>query len=356
MLDVNITEEAVSRYLYRLITTKSAGPDKIYPLILKECASILCKPLTVLFNKSLQLSEVPNDWKTANITPIFKKGSKSSPANYRPVSLTSVVGKIMESCLRDAVVEHLEKNGLINDTQHGFRAHRSCLTNLLEFLEDVTLAVDEGKPVDVIYLDFAKAFDKVPHVRLCCKLQSHGVGGKVANWIENWLCNRKQRVVIRGACSNWSSVTSGVPQGSVLGPVLFLIYINDIDTGINSKIKKFADDTKVYRCIATEQDKNELQADLDTLLNWSTTWQMKFNIDKCKVMHIGLKNQKHNYIMSESPLAAVAQEKDIGVIVHESLKPASQCVEAVKKANKTLGLIKRSFSFKSKDIIVSLYK
>ena len=173
--------------------------------------------------------------------------------------------KILESVIKDEVVKHLDRFKLIKDSQHGFTKGRSCLTNLLEFFEEVTSILDGGKPVDVIYLDFAKAFDKVPHRRLIRKLQSHGIQGQVLKWIEGWLKGRKQRVSLNGRFSKWCEVLSGVPQGSVLGPLLFLIFINDIDDDVISKLCKFADDTKVGRAVGSEDEVNILRNDLKKL-------------------------------------------------------------------------------------------
>ena len=182
-----------------------------------------------MFNLSLEEGIVHSEWKEANITPLFKKGTRNKPENYRPVSLTSVVCKLLETLIRDHMVEFLVKLKLINTSQHGFLKARSCLTNLLCFLEEITKCVDDGSPVDVVYLDFQKAFDKVPHntfmSALLLKLKAHCIGNDVINRIEKWLTHRRQRVIVDGEISNWKSVLSGVPQGSVLGPILFLIYI-----------------------------------------------------------------------------------------------------------------------------------
>ena len=353
--NIIVTEGDVSKCIDKLKVNKSPGPDTISPRILKEAKSELVKPLSSLFNKSLQSGTMPDEWKLANVTPIFKKGSKSLPSNYRPISLTSVVCKTLETLIRDKLVNHLEENKLIKNTQHGFRNKRSCLTNLLDFLYDILNQYDESKAVDIIYLDFQKAFDKVPHKRLLIKLKSHGIQGNVLKWVENWLSDRKQRVVINGKASKWANVTSGVPQGSVLGPVLFLVYINDIDEGVTGIISKFADDTKIANTVASNDQVKEMQNNLDRLSEWGQTWQMNFNADKCKVLHIGYRNEKANYILNGTQLKSVDREVDLGVTISSNLKPSQQCSEVVKKANKIIGLIGRSFEYKSKDIILTLY-
>ena len=264
----------------------------------------------------------------------------------------------MESILRDAIVEHLAANNLIRDSQHGFTSGRSCLTNLLEYLETLTKLVVDGHSVDIVYLDFAKAFDKVPIRRLIGKCQGLGIGGKVLAWVEEWLTGRQQRVVLNGQCSTWEDVLSGVPQGSVLGPTLFLIYINDIDRAVSvtgSVLAKFADDTKWAMVVETEEDRKVFQQGLDALMEWSREWQMLFNVEKCKVIHAGVRNQGFKYEMGGRELEEVEFEKDVGVIMHKSFRPSMQCAKAAKKANSVLGQLTRAVTFRDKETFMSLY-
>jgi ribonuclease P/MRP protein subunit RPP40 len=356
LTELRVSTKEVLIKLEKLKVDKSPGGDNIHPKLLFELKLVLAEPIAKLFNKSLSTGEVPTDWKDATITALFKKGNRSEPGNYRPVSLTSILCKILESIIKDKIVEHLQVFNLINDSQHGFMKGRSCLTNLLEYLETVTKLLDEGVPVDVIYLDFAKAFDKVPHARLLKKLEAHGIGGHFTRWIKNWLGGRRQRVNINGKLSGWANVMSGVPQGSVLGPLLFLIFINDIDDGIMSKIWKFADDSKICSSVVDETDAELVQKDLKNLFNWSEDWQMLFNIDKCIVLHMGCKNQMHRYELGGKELKSVEQERDLGIIIHQNGKSAAQCTIAANKANQVLGMIRRNIKWKNQEVIVRLYK
>ena len=194
---IEITEDLVLKKLLKLKTSKSGGPDGFHPRVLVETAHTLAKPLCSLFKKSIEESKLQQDWKVGNITPLFKKGDKKIAGNYRPVSLTSVICKVLESVVRNSIVTHMIKHKLFNDKQHGFVPGRSCITQLLLVLDKWTELLDAGDPIDVVYLDFAKAFNTVPHLRLLEKLKSYGIGGEVYNWIKDFLHNRKQRVKIR---------------------------------------------------------------------------------------------------------------------------------------------------------------
>ncbi|MGE5822000.1 MAG: RNA-directed DNA polymerase [Nitrososphaerota archaeon] len=353
---IELTQNIIVSKLRKLKINKAPGVDGIVPRILVENADILSIPLLDIYRESLKSGTVPSDWKRANVTAIFKKGDKSLPSNYRPVSLTSQVCKVLEAIVRDSILEHVEKYKLIKESQHGFLKGRSCLTNLLEFFEFVTNYIDQGYPIDVVYLDFQKAFDKVPHKRLMMKIKALGITGEVFNWIEDWLRDRVQRVVLLGTYSKWTEVRSGVPQGSVLGPLLFLIYINDIDDLVSTNLLKFADDTKVFSVVADKTDIDRLQKDLVNLCKWSKDWLMLFNVDKCKVMHIGLGNGMAKYEMNGKYLEEVTEERDLGVIVQNDLKCSKQCLKAVNTANKVLGMIKRTISVRDREVILQLYK
>ena len=350
-----ITPEEVLKALNNMKTNKSPGPDNIYPTLLKETKSEIVDTLTSLFNISLRQGLVHADWKTANVIPIFKKGDRSTPGNYRLISLTCVVGKMLESIIRDKIVSYLEQHSLIRDSQHCFRNKRSCLSNLLTFYNDLFFAHDITRSLDIVFLDFQKAFDKVTHKKLMFKVKQLGIDGNVYNWIENWLSDRRQRVVINDTASEWAPVTSGVPQDSVLRPVLFIIYINDIDEGLNNFISKFADYTKIGNSIITDRDRMSLQEDLRKISKWSKRWEMPFNVNKCHILQIGTRNQKFEYEMNGVKLESVQCVKDLGVMIASSLKFSQQCKDAASKANRMLGFINRNFSFKNKDIIPPLY-
>ena len=354
---LNITEENVSLKLKSLNPNKSPGPDKLYPKLLKELHHELSIPFTYLFKLSVKEGLLPQDWKDAEVTPIYKKGLKTDPGNYRPVSLTSIVCKLLESFIRDTIQIHMEQHKLYSTCQHGFRKKKSCTSQLLEVMEDFTLFMDKKQSFDVIYLDFKKAFDSVPHERLLLKLEGYGITGNILKWIRSFLENRTQRVKIGNEFSEKSKVISGIPQGSILGPILFTIFINDLPESIKSICKIFADDTKIYN---TTDNYNTLQQDLNSLTIWSEKWQLFFNSQKCKCLHHGKENTKHEYYIKTSngrePLPDGEEEKDLGVYFSTNLNFDKHINESVRKANMTLGLIKRNFSYIDKDVFNKLYK
>ncbi len=314
--------------------------------------------LAEIFNTSLNDGTVPEDWRSANVTPIYKKGAKSDPGNYRPVSLTSVSCKLMERLVKDKLMDHFLSNNLILPSQHGFMPSKSCATNLLEFFEVATKAVDDGDPFDIVFLDFAKAFDKVPVASLLAKLEALGVTGHLLRWIKNWLRDRVQRVVLNGEASSWEAVLSGMPQGSILGPVLFVVHINDVDQVLKmiDILGKFADDTKLGQTVGTAEQVQLLQRALDELIKWADLWGMEFNVKKCKVMHLGHNNPENKYLMKGQVLEITKEERDIGVMIRDDLKPAAQCAKAAKTGAAVLSQLARAFHYRDRHIFVRLYK
>ena len=362
---IEITKEKVLAAISGIKQDAAPGPDEIPPKVIYELREELAGPMTSLFRKSMETTKIPDEWRDATIAPIFKqKGSRSDPGNYRPVSLTNVVGKIMERIVKNELTAHIEMNRLMSDSQHGFRSGRSVQTNMVDFLNSTTKWIDEGRSFDVVYLDFSKAFDKVCHRRLLVKLMEWGVMGEVLQWIGDWLSGRRQCVRVEGEYSSWEDVISSVLQGSVLGGILFNIFIDDIDETVDKQalitklaaIAKFADDTKVARVTETEHDAQEMQKIIDGLSRWAKKWGMEFNAGKCKVMHFGNHNPRAKYFMDGLELGESSEERDLGIRIADTLKPSRQCAVAAKAAHFSLSQIQRSFHFRRKRDLVPLYK
>ena len=340
--------------------SKSPGPDEIHPRVLYELRDIISLPLSIIFETSVNSGQMPDDWKIAEIVAIYKKGDKKIASNYRPVSLTSIVCKVLEKFIRDAIFHHMNTHNLFSSNQYGFICGRSTVLQLLTVIDKWTETIDNGGEVDVIYCDFMKAFDKVPHRRLIDKLKFYGFQGNLLNWIETFLESRKQRVAVNGEKSSWHDVLSGIPQGSVLGPVLFVIHINSLpETALNSEIYLFADDTKIFRSIKENNDQQLLQEDVNNMMKWSKQSMLKFHPGKCVSMTIGRKQSdpRKYYLGDESCfLEIVTQEKDIGVIIDNKLSFENHIINKVNKANSIMGIIRRTFNYLDKNLFLILFK
>ena len=326
---VNVSVEGVEARLLSLDSSTAMGPDGIHPLVLKNCAKQLARPLSVIFQRSLSEGLVPKAWKRSVVIPIFKKGHRFVPLNYRPVSLTPICCKTLEHLIADHLMDYLSEHNILTHHQFGFRRGRSTVEQLLLVYEEIYRVVDSGKTMDLILFDYSKAFDKVCHKILLDKLKSIGIDGKLLNWIASFLEGRKMQVAVKGQLSNCRPVESGVPQGSVLGPLLFLIYINHIGSNLSSSYKIFADDLKLYACVnpsmsdARPGAAQSMQTDIGTLHRTSESWGLTINRDKCAVLRFARNSRGQappEYFLDGSPLPTCKTHGDLGVLVDDKLK------------------------------------
>ena len=357
--DLVITEEIILKELESLNITKSMGPDNLNPRVLHETRQQITPILTRNRTESWQSGELPRDWKRANISAIHKKGSKNDPNNYRPISLTAICRKIMERIIKRHIINFLVQDHIISDQQLGFVPGRSTTLQLLRALEDWTAELDSANEVDIIYIDFQKTFDSVPHKRLLRIIEFYGIRGKTLDWITAFLSGRKQRVIVNENHSQWAVVTSGVPKGSVLGPILFLLYINSMSNGVTSKMFYFADDAKIYRAITNLAEQEELQKDLYKLKKWSNGGDLEFNLTKCHQLTLSLRTTLSNRTYSldgTTPLTRVNSEKDLGIIIDTKLSFHEHISKKTKTANGILTIIKKCFLNIIAEILKTLYK
>ena len=356
LCDIHFNEFSVLHALSSINTNASMGPDSIPSLVLNNYRDQLCQPLSTIFNVSFQQSRVPDLWSVAHVVPIFKgKGEKSNCKNYRPVSLTSSVCKVMETIIKNEIFDHVGRFGLLTRHQHGFRSKFSTISQLLECLNDWTSVLDNNKQTDVAYLDFAKAFDSVSHPKLLSKLRSLGISGLLLQWIESFLENRTQRVRTGSQLSDAANVTSGVPQGTVLGPVLFLLYVNDLTTVVkDSSIKLYADDVKLY--VTADLRSDQLKDDLRNVSEWAKLWQLNLSFEKCKVLNVSRHPTRNMYELDNNPLENVSSITDLGIMIDSSLKPHLHVHQVVCRAKKTSACIFKSFRSRNHKFLIDMFK
>ena len=360
---VSFSDLDLMEAMEELSPNSAPGPDGFPAILLKKCNESLARPLAQIWRKSLQSGEIPESCKTATITPIHKGKSRAAAKNYRPVALTSHLIKVFEKVLRTRIVEFMERHILFNNSQHGFRGGRSCLSQLLIHFDRITAALEKGQGVDVVYLDFAKAFDKVDHGITLNKLKSLGIHGALGRWIYSFLTNRTQSVIVEGRKSSSKPVISGVPQGSVLGPLLFLILMGDIDQNIATAfLSSFADDTRVGNCILSPLDTSQLQADLEVVYKWSKDNNMEFHCDKFELMRYRTtaskeaQNQSDYQSFDGATISEVQHVRDLGVTLSNDATFKQHIHERCELVKDKISWVLRTFRSRDRLPMLTLWK
>ena len=359
---IDINFKVVHDIIKQLPNKFSEDNEGFSYVILKNGGEVLIRQLVRLFKLSFGQAKLPHDWKLSVIFPIKKNVSNKTVEGYRPISITSCLCRILERIIRFSVITFLKNNDLIKSSQHGFLHRKSTTSALLTYANDLSSALDSGMCVDSAYFDFSKAFDKVRHDYLIHKLKKYGLTGCLMKWIIDYLSHRTQVVKIKGSISSERRVTSGVIQGSVLGPLLFTVFLDDVDNCVKySSLLKYADDIRIYRCFKSDnisQSENNIlfQSDIEALLSWSTEWDLHFNSSKCCVLHFGRSNNKADYGINDRPLVKKEQERDLGIMFCTNFKFDQHISLIAKKANKQLGIIRKVFSRRKPETIISLYK
>ena len=353
---VTINVGTVFQQLHQLQPKVSCGPDNIPSIVLQRAAVALAEPLTTIYTLSFHSGVVPSAWRCANITPIPKHTHANKPVDLRPLSMTAAACRAFERLLVAALIDHLRTQCLYSKCQYGFRSGRSTVLQLIDCLNRWTRALDDGECVDVILADISKAFDTVTKSKLLHKLWCYGVRGKMYNWFAAFLSDRKQRVVVGNAASDWVPVGSGVPQGSCVGPILFLLYVNDLPDYIqSSEIRLFADDAKLFFSANSADDIARGSADINRMLDWCERNQLAPAVHKFKALHIGNSNVHHQYAFNNTAIPSHESVRDLGVVVHESLKPSQHCAEVARKASTACAALFRTFTTRDHEFMLRLY-
>lgn len=353
---ISFTREAISRKLSQLPYKFTHTPDGFPPIFLKSLREELSIPLQIIFETSLSSGYLPKAWKTSVVSPIHKSGNRSSVNNYRPISLTSAICKVMESLIVDELSVYLLRNNLISVYQHGFIKNRFSCTQLIDSLDEWTKALNDKKQVDVIHIDFVKAFDSICHRKLLMKLESFGINYELLTWIREFICGRRQCVMIENVCSQEVPVVSGVPQGSVIGPYLFLIYINDIVFSVldGCQIRLFADDLKIFQS-SHNGNFEDLSNSLLHISDWCEKWQLNISQRKSRKISIGPKFLPRNYCLNGIEVPEVSRFCDIGVIFSSSLKFSDHCSTIASRAKSRAYLILRCFTSNDPHLLTKAY-
>ena len=361
--NIEISKSTIVKIIDKLNPNKAHGLDNISIAMLKLCSEEISLPLKIIFERCLHEGTFPSSWKKANVQPIHKKGSRQYKTQYRPISLLPICSKIFEKILFDKIYAFLNDKNLISPNQSGFRPGDSTINQLLAITTEIYEAFESYDETRAVFLDISKAFDKVWHEGLIFKLKSNGIRGKLLNLITNFLTNRQQRVLLNGCASEWKYLLSGVPQGSVLGPLLFLVYINDLTDNISSNMRLFADDSSLFaRVQGVEATHQILLQDLQLITQWAYQWKMQFNPDITKQAIEVIFSHKINkpihpiLTFNGIPVARKDSTKHIGLILDEKLSFRKHIKEALIKAKNGLGMLKFISRYVSRDVLDKLYK
>jgi len=358
LCDIAIDDLDIIKAIRQMNSNSAPGPDGIHPKFITKICSCLIKPLKRLFNVSLSTGIVPDSWKFSEVIPIYKNNRKpGNAASYRPVSLTSYVSKLLEKIIHVKLLPHLSRFNIISDCQHGFLAGRSTTTNLLKCLNDWTSMLDDGSKIDIIYLDLAKAFDSVSHVKLLYKLSRIGIGGNLHKWFASFLTGRSFNVKVSEMRSAHAPVGSGIPQGTILGPLLFILFINNVSYVIsNSQIQLYADDSKMYSRANNIEQCNNFNKDIINVNKWFESWQLKINLEKSEVLHLGHNSLLHPYAINEDIIPAKEFCRDLGVCVDKKLSFDKHCLKTACSSHFKAKQFFQSFTCHDLDLSVFLNK
>ena len=359
--DIHITTSIISNTLKKLKTHSAAGPDRIPPIFYKNTSTTITYPLSLLYRTFIDIHQLPSEWKHSIITPKFKKGVPSNPSNYRPIALTCTCCKILESIISSQLTDFLLSHKLLNKQQHGFLKRHSTSTNLLDSINDWSISLRNQSSTIVAYVDFQRAFDSLSHNKLIHKLISYGISGNLLYWIQSFLTNRTQIVRVGNHLSNPCPVSSGVPQGSVLGPILFILFINDVTDSFHDTVyaQLFADDIKIYTTLTHPSDYTSFQNHLDLIHTWSSTWQLPISHSKCNVFEIGKRFQplnNHTFHISSIPLTSLQSTSDLGITIDNTLSFNNHIQGIIVRANQRSHLIHRCFLSKNATSLLRAYK
>ena len=339
--DIVLTDSSILKILKSLNMYKASGPDGINNIVLKKCAESLTYPLKLIFRKSLDDGKFPASWKIANICPIYKKGDKQMAENYRPIALLSTLSKVLERVVYNQLYEFCRLNNILTERNSGFKKTDSAINQLIYLNHLIYQGLDDGDKIAILFLDISRAFDTVWHDGLILKLKRIGIGGKLLKWLRSYLTDRKQKVVLNGFCSSLLEILAGVPQGSILGPLLFLIFSNDMCSGLSTVPFLFADDTSLVAFAKNWKDvENSLNADLNKLDAWSKQWKLKFNLNKCEYIMFGLKNNSTlNVVLQNKTLPCLNSHKHLGIVYNYKFDWSDHVDYIRRKVSKKLGLL-----------------